>query len=155
MRSAAASRPGSLSALSRASGTPTYSMTGELNGEKIEATPRKESETSWAAVLLLETAASRQADARDDSSEPKAVDSADLSALSRASGTPTYSMTGELNGEKIEATPRKETAAPPRRVGNVLGSGIAARDGGKPPSGCPRRFLRAQGRERAELRRTA
>jgi DNA-binding protein H-NS len=35
-----------------------------------------------------------------------------LSALSRASGTPTYSMTGELNGEKIEATPRKETAAP-------------------------------------------
>lgn len=35
-----------------------------------------------------------------------------LSALSRTSGTPTYSMTGELNGEKIEATPRKETAAP-------------------------------------------
>ncbi|GAA5990691.1 hypothetical protein JCM10908_003192 [Rhodotorula pacifica] len=35
-----------------------------------------------------------------------------LSALSRTSGTPTFGMTGELNGEKIESTPRKETAAP-------------------------------------------
>ena len=45
---------------------------------------------------------------------------------------------------RSSARSRKGRQAP-RRVGNVLGSGIAARDGGKPPSGCPRRFLRAQG----------
>lgn len=35
-----------------------------------------------------------------------------LSAIPRPSATPTYGMTGQLNGEIIEATPRKETAAP-------------------------------------------
>ena len=83
MRNAAASRPGAAVSLRGVASifspfsSPVMLYVGvPLVRESADKLPA-ESETSWAAVLLFPTAASRQADAREDSSEPKAVDSAD------------------------------------------------------------------------------
>lgn len=83
MRKAAASSPGAAVSLRGVASifspfsSPVMLYVGvALVRERADKLPA-ESETSWAAVLLFPTAASRQADAREDSSEPKAVDSAD------------------------------------------------------------------------------
>ncbi|GAA5872790.1 hypothetical protein JCM3774_006331 [Rhodotorula dairenensis] len=86
--------------------TPTKSIDAVFGASALSTALGSE-ESSRASAWRLAAVGNSTHTAHD------ASDSAgSLSALSRASGTPTYSMTGELNGEKIEATPRKETAAP-------------------------------------------